>query len=116
MGDQDYKQDQQKIGRTPERRMYGYTKEQWLAPARLVAKAQREWDDYFKLEDAFELVKNEDHWKGPIDAIIDVDDTEIVRQAIGFFAYGCAKFYATADPQRVRVVAPGYWGYEAGRR
>ena len=94
-----------------------FRSEQWLDPERLLEKAQREWDSYFEKEDAFELVKNKDHWKGRIDAIVPVEKQRAVADAIGFFAFGCATFHRVRGRRDVvRVTAPGYWAYEAGER
>ena len=92
-----------------EKMMYGYTYDQWMDPDRLAKKAQEEWDKFHRLQDAFELVQNKEHWKGSIDAIIPADKLAVVQEAVGFYA-GSKGFKAyDAGNGQVRVVAPGYW-------
>jgi len=90
------------------RMMYGFTKEQWMDPARLAEKAQKEWNEFFAKQDAFEAVQNKENWKFPIDAIIDEKDRKITQEAIQFFAGGGVKFFQ-AGPGKLRVTAPGYY-------
>ena len=93
-----------------EKMMYGFTYEQWMDPDRLAKKAQEEWDNFFRLQNAFELVQNKDHWKGPIDATIPIERLEDVREAVASYA-GSRGFKAVAlGNGQVRVTAPGYWG------
>lgn len=92
-----------------ERQIFGLTYSQWMDPARLAAKAQKEWDEQTAMDDAFELVKPKDSWKGPIDAIIPVEKKEIVAVAIRHFTGGGVRFFAVPEEGKVRVTAPGYW-------
>ena len=89
-----------------ERMMYGYTHAEWIAGAE--ARAQRDWDEFFKKEDAFDAVKNKEHWKDSIDAIIKEEDRAITETAINFFAGGGVMFYPAGEG-KLRVTAPGYW-------
>lgn len=95
---------------TDDRRMYGFSREEWLDPDRLRKRAIAEWESYFAKDEAFKLVQNREHWKGRIDALIPASERKIVEEAIAFFAFGGARFYEVPDdPTTLRVVAPGYW-------
>lgn len=60
---------------------------------------------------AFNTVCNKDNWKMPIDATIEEHDSDIIEEAIIFFA-GCKpKFEPIHGTDRLRVRAVGY--YEA---
>ena len=75
----------------------------------MAGRAQEEWDKFFEKEDAFQAVQNKDHWKGPIDAVIDADKRKITTEAISFFAGGKGIKFTDAGDGRLRVTAPGYW-------
>ena len=65
-----------------------------------------------ELEEAFKLVQDKQHWKGPVKGIVANDKVDIVRESVNFFAYG----NVTAQPygkNRTRITAPGYWAYES---
>lgn len=83
----------------------------------------RDWldgHDEASVRAAFEKVENKDHWKGPIDAVIDAKDRNIVAFAIEFYTATTATFrpvkagefavgMADEVAGRLRVTAPGYW-------
>ena len=93
-----------------ERLLFGtYTYAQWMDPARLAAQAQKEWDTQMAMEEAFDLVKNKEHWKGRIDAVIPADKRDVVESAIRHFTGGGARFIAVQEEGKLRVTAPGYW-------
>lgn len=62
---------------------------------------------------AFERVQNPEHWKRPIDAVIQAEDATVTAAAIAFFAGSPCEFRAVrrrkGEPRRMRVKAPGYW-------
>ena len=65
-----------------------------------------------ELEEAFKLVQDKKHWKGPVKGLVPNDKVDVVREAVNFYAYGCV----TVTPygkNRSRITAPGYWAYEA---
>lgn len=64
-----------------------------------------------ELEEAFKMVQNTEHWKGPIDAEIEEGAMQRVDAAIAHFCYGFAAFTPLGNG-RVRVTAPGYYGAE----
>ena len=39
----------------------------------------------FELRQAFELVQNREHWKNPVNAVINECDKEIVQEAVIYF-------------------------------
>ena len=58
---------------------------------------------------AFNTVCNKSNWKMPIDATIEGDDSDVVSQAIIYFA-GCApSFEPIHGTERLRVRAVGYY-------
>jgi hypothetical protein len=64
-----------------------------------------------QLSDAFDIVKHHQHWKFPIDKVIDtqdVDELYLISSAIGYYAGGQATFDTTV-PGKTRVRAPGYY-------
>ena len=61
-----------------------------------------------ELAEAFRVVQNPDHWKGPIDAVIHKDAMDVTNAALIFFA-GCVPEFIQAGPGRVRCVAIGYF-------
>jgi hypothetical protein len=69
-------------------------------------------DDQIKA--AFDLVADPDHWKNPIDAIIDRGQQEVVAVAISWYTATPAEFEETDDPDKVRVIAEGYFNGPAG--
>jgi hypothetical protein len=67
-----------------------------------------------ELEEAFKLVQDPKHWKGPVKGIVPNDKVDVVRAAVNHFAYG----NVTVTPygkDRSRITAPGYWAFEAGQ-
>ena len=61
-----------------------------------------------ELDAGFELVRPEDHWKAPIDAVIPAEARDLVERAVPWYSGGHATFRAMPDG-RLRVTAPGYW-------
>jgi hypothetical protein len=68
-----------------------------------------------QLNTAFDAVKNAEHWKNPINAVIDAATLEkiggeaVLTEAVIFFA-GCAPTIAPARKRGTfRVRAVGYW-------
>lgn len=65
----------------------------------------------------FDLVKDAENWKGPIDAIVEVpagmqaqDLAEAIQDAVMFFTGSVAQFRPTGDDANVlHVVARGYY-------
>lgn len=64
-----------------------------------------------QLSNAFDMVKNHEHWKGEINAVVDPAKVSVVTAAIEFYAYGFVE--TTPEGSLVRIYAPGYWGAEA---
>lgn len=62
-----------------------------------------------ELADGFDTVKNAEHWKGAIDAIIDEDQKDLIGRAIPWFTGTPAEFFQTDQAGKLRVVAAGYW-------
>jgi hypothetical protein len=60
-----------------------------------------------QLDQAFELVKPDTHWKAPVDALIEAGQVDIVTIAIVHFT-GCVP---NMEPEgnKVRVTSVGYW-------
>lgn len=61
-----------------------------------------------ELTAAFDKVAPKDNWKGPIDAVIGLDDFEVVERAVPFFTGSAAEFEHLPD-DKVRVRAAGYY-------
>lgn len=64
-----------------------------------------------ELEAAFNKVKNTEHWKNPVDAVIDAADMRVVSFAIPWFTSTQAIFETLGDG-KLRVTADGYWSVE----
>jgi len=63
-----------------------------------------------QLQEAFDSVKDADHWKNPIDAIVDADRRDVLARAIPWYTGTTAEFHDLPDdPARLRVTAPGYY-------
>ena len=63
-----------------------------------------------ELKEAFELVQNAQHWKGPIEAVIPIEKRDVVEAAIPFYTATNAIFRPIQNnPARIYVEAPGYW-------
>lgn len=62
------------------------------------------------LDAAFTKVANKDHWKAPIDTVVDLTPSELAAtiKAIPFFTATPATITALGDG-KFRVTAPGYW-------
>lgn len=61
-----------------------------------------------ELMKAFDLVVDAEHWKNPIDAVIDANKREVVDTAITFFA-GSVAHFSHIDEDNLRVQARGYY-------
>lgn len=58
----------------------------------------------------FDLVKDKEHWKGPINAIVsDKENAEAICDAVNYFTGTYADVEDLGDGT-MRVEAPGYWG------
>ena len=63
-----------------------------------------------QLERAFDSVKDQEHWKNPIDAIVDADQRNVISRAIPWYTGTEAEFTAVeGDTSKLRVTAPGYF-------
>lgn len=61
-----------------------------------------------QMKPAFDMVKNAEHWKNPIDAIVPKDtDTSLICAAIGFFAGSVAEVEEVSEGYR--ITANGYF-------
>jgi hypothetical protein len=83
--------------------------DKWLQQGRTTRSGKVLTDAEMKA--AFDLVKDREHWKNPIDANIEKNDQEAVEVAISWYVYGGAEF-ETLPSGKVRVTAPGYWAFE----
>jgi hypothetical protein len=65
-----------------------------------------------QLEAAFKKVRNKEHWKNPVDAIIDAtEDTELINEAVIHFTATTAEFaHIRCGPNKgkIHVKADGY--------
>lgn len=67
-----------------------------------------------ELSAAFDRVKNPEHWKGPIDAVVRVTtgagaaDMATILEAIEFYTATTGIVHDLGDG-RFRILAPGYW-------
>lgn len=63
-----------------------------------------------QLSAAFDLVKDADHWKNPIDAVVDEDMMDVLAESIPYYTGTPATFFEIDDqPGKLRVTAPGYF-------
>lgn len=63
-----------------------------------------------QIREAFGMVQDEDHWKNPIDAIVDRDQVDLLARAIPYMTGTPASFDdAGCEPGTTRVTAPGYF-------
>lgn len=64
-----------------------------------------------QLHDAFTLIQNKDHWKGPIDVRfkqITGEHVKLFQAAVGYFTGGGCTVQDMPDGS-VRITARGYW-------
>lgn len=63
-----------------------------------------------QLDEAFRQVQDADHWKNPIDAVVDRSMWDVLAVAIPYFT-GTDADHDDVDgqPDRIRVFAPGYF-------
>jgi len=63
-----------------------------------------------QLQEAFRSVQDKEHWKNPIDAVVDRDQTAVLDKAIPFMTGTPAEFEdVEGQPGKVRVTADGYF-------
>lgn len=62
-----------------------------------------------EISDAFDLVKDAEHWKNPIDAIIPAGKQAVVERAIPWYTGTEAAFEECDRAGYLRVTAPGYF-------
>ena len=62
-----------------------------------------------ELEAAFDAVKNKDHWKEDIDAVVPAEMEHVLTFAIPWFTGGADFSIRPEGEGRIRVTAPGYW-------
>ncbi len=84
----------------------------------LVKKAKWEgtWSGYTQeqLSTAFDGVRNADHWKGPIDALVPEDELTVTVLAIIFYTATEPKASWVESKEHFRVTSEGYWAGPAG--
>ena len=63
-----------------------------------------------QLSEAFDVVKDHEHWKNPIDAVVSADKRDVLTHAIPYFTGTAADFDDEGlDPGKLRVFADGYF-------
>lgn len=62
-----------------------------------------------QLSEAFDAVKNEEHWKNPVDAIVPAEMRGVLERAIPWYTGTEANFEETDEPGQIHVTAPGYY-------
>lgn len=62
-----------------------------------------------ELNAAFDQVKNPDHWKQDIDAVVPSALRDVLVYAIPWFTGGGEIVFHDLSDGRIRVVASGYW-------
>jgi hypothetical protein len=62
-----------------------------------------------QLKECWDLVRNKEHWKNDIDAIIPAEKQELVYYAIPWFAGAGDIEFFDAGEGKLRVVASGYF-------
>lgn len=62
-----------------------------------------------ELDAAFELVKDKEHWKNPIDAVVDEGMVHVLTFAIPWFTGTPAEFEPCEEAGKIRVRSIGYW-------
>ena len=67
-----------------------------------------------QLTAAFDKVKNPNHWKDPIDAVIDESERDLVSEAIPYFTATPAFFSEGVVKGTLNVTAEGYRAGPAG--
>lgn len=62
-----------------------------------------------ELQAAFDKVKNPEHWKARINALLEPgEDMDVIDYAIRYFT-GTECWWNTRKDGKIRVRAPGYW-------
>lgn len=62
-----------------------------------------------QLSEAFDAVKNEEHWKNPVDAIVAAEMRGVLEKAIPWYTGTEASFEDDAEDGYLRVTALGYY-------
>lgn len=62
-----------------------------------------------QLKEAWDLVKDKEHWKKDIDAVVPAELQPVLGYAIPWFAGGGEIEFLDAGEGKIRVVASGYW-------
>ncbi len=62
----------------------------------------------YEMDVAFTRVQDKDHWKNPVNAVVEADEVEVTRAAVAFYTGSEAHFEAREDG-RVNVWAEGYY-------
>jgi len=62
-----------------------------------------------QLTEAFEFIKNSEHWKNPIDAWIHPSKFDICAEACVYFTGSRLERCQSAGSSALRVTAPGYY-------
>ena len=62
-----------------------------------------------QLHDAFTKVQDKQHWKNPIDALVEKKDIDIVTEAIIHFTGSIPTFQPKKGSGKYRVQAAGYF-------
>lgn len=76
--------------------------------AEMLDAARRGYTDE-QMQEAFDLVKDADHWKNPIDRIVDRKHVDVLDVAITWYTGMPAFFEDVDDPAKVRVTCDGYF-------
>lgn len=63
-----------------------------------------------QLKEAFDLIKNKQHWKGRIKATIPDSQFDVCKEAVEFFTGTELKVTETLPNGKIRVESVGYWG------
>jgi hypothetical protein len=86
----------------------GITVTQVVTMGRPELAGESDKDRQARLCRAFDLVKDRDHWKNPVDAVIDSEHRADVEEAIMHFTGSVPSFEAAGDGL-LRVRADGYY-------
>lgn len=62
-----------------------------------------------ELAKAFEDVKDKEHWKNPIDAVVPLGQKDVLEKAIPWYTGTEPTFYDIDKEGYLRVTAPGYF-------
>jgi hypothetical protein len=62
-----------------------------------------------ELQSAFDMVKNPEHWKADIDAVVPSQMQHVLSYAIPWFVGGGDIDFIPLEDGKMRVLASGYW-------